>query len=425
MKLNENDFELVVTPEDIEEVAEIETEPELDASRGIADLLIQSLNNVWEAISGYNSLVATMTEHQYQDMIPVIQDILTDNSNHVGKLQQLIELVSPELSDIPEGEQEAIATLDDTAITVVESFVDVDRKNKIVNINLQEIYDNYYKAIGSGFNRLKKVTEMNTSEIKNLDDATYILNSISAGLKVIRSALSGLEANCHDAFLELKSDYSRKRSQRNENMNIIKEDLSEVKVDDVQATCTTGFALSQEEHKQFQKEAEEATKENEKIALGQIPKEGDTGKKVKSPALKKMHLSEDLFDEPSNNLNEAFEIGDTVAWKIGNNRIGTVVAKTGPDIYKVDFAMTDRLPGRVDYCYEDELTRVDEVEMRECKLTEANIKYDIAKNQLKNYQEGKMKRSDWTPKAYLENLVSKNHLTQDEADKLSKEFNVE
>lgn len=420
MKLNENDFELVVTPEDIEEVTEIETEtePELDASRGIADLLIQSLNNVWEAISRYNSLVATMTEHQFQDMVPVIQDILTDNSNHVGKLQELIELISPELTSIEEGEKEAISTLDDTAITVLESFVDVDRKNKVVNINIKDIYDNYYKAIGLGFKKLQKVSELNTTGIKDLSDATYILNNISAGLKVIRSALSGLEANCHDAFLELKSDYSRKRELRNEDMKIIKEDLSEVTVDDVQAVCTTGFALSQEEHEQFKKEAEDAIKENEKIALDQIPKEGDTGKKVKSPELKKMHLSEDLFSE-------SFQVGDTVAWKIGNNRIGTIVAKTGSDVYKVDFAMTDKLPGRIDYCYEDELTKVDEVEMRECKLTEANIKYDIAKNQLKNYQEGKMKRSDWTPKAYLENLVNKNHLTQDEADELSKEFNVE
>lgn len=63
------------------------------------------------------------------------------------------------------------------------------------------------------------------------------------------------------------------------------------------AMTNTTYLMANEEHDENEKKAKSALKANEKNALSTVPKEGSTGKKVKSPELKKMHLSESLFDE--------------------------------------------------------------------------------------------------------------------------------
>lgn len=51
------------------------------------------------------------------------------------------------------------------------------------------------------------------------------------------------------------------------------------------------------EHEENIKGFEDAIKDNKKTAEETIPKEGETGKKIKSKALKAMHLEESLFTE--------------------------------------------------------------------------------------------------------------------------------
>lgn len=80
---------------------------------------------------------------------------------------------------------------------------------------------------------------------------------------------------------------------------ILDENFDNVGVD-VQAVSSPSFVQANKEHDEDKKEFEDAIKENEKLAKETIPKEGSTGKKVTSPALKKMHLSEELFTEASN-----------------------------------------------------------------------------------------------------------------------------
>ena len=70
-------------------------------------------------------------------------------------------------------------------------------------------------------------------------------------------------------------------------------------IDDVQAVADPVFVGANEEHDENKKKYEDAMEENKKAAEETIPKEGDEGKEVKSSDLKKMHLSESLFEELS------------------------------------------------------------------------------------------------------------------------------
>jgi hypothetical protein len=173
---------------------------DINVVTGISDIIIDSINKKWDNIRDLNSIIVNMNEEGYEEMVPVIQSVLEDENKNVGKLQQLVELISPTAKSIDDGRQEAIDELD----------------------NIDEV----------------KVEE------------------------------------------EMKLD---------ENFSNVPEETTTV-VDPV-------FGKAIEDKEEDEKVVEDALKENEKLAKETIPKEGETGKKVTSKALKAMHLSEALFDE--------------------------------------------------------------------------------------------------------------------------------
>ena len=177
---------------------------DINVVTGISDIIIDSINKKWDNIRDLNSIIVNLNEEGYEDMVPVIQSVLEDENKNVGKLQQLVELISPTAKSIDDGRQEAIDELD------------------------------------------------NTEEVKVEE--------------------------------EMKLD---------ENFSNVPEETTTV-VDPV-------FGKAIEDKEEDEKVVEDALKENEKLAKETIPKEGETGKKVTSKALKAMHLSEALFDE---NLSE-------------------------------------------------------------------------------------------------------------------------
>lgn len=180
---------------------------DINVVTGISDIIIDSINKKWDNIRDLNSIIVNLNEEGYEDMVPVIQSVLEDENKNVGKLQQLVELISPTAKSIDDGRQEAIDELD------------------------------------------------NTEEVKVEE--------------------------------EMKLD---------ENFSNVPEETTTV-VDPV-------FGKAIEDKEEDEKVVEDALKENEKLAKETIPKEGETGKKVTSKALKAMHLSEALFDE---DLNEALD----------------------------------------------------------------------------------------------------------------------
>ena len=371
---------------------------DINVVAGISDIIIDSINKKWDNIRDLNSIIVNMNEEGYEEMVPVIQSILDDENKNVGKLQQLVELISPTAKSIDDGRQEAIDELD------------------------------------------------NTEEVKVEE--------------------------------EMKLD---------ENFSNVPEETTTV-VDPV-------FGKAIEDKEEDEKVVEDALKENEKLAKETIPKEGETGKKITSKALKAMHLSEALFDEDATPLAEDLSQGETqnfnsdvyhaleevafkwrdmgvtpddwtsaLEWfefhfiddgeweayneslmegfeekkKIFEKKLINFLANKE---FKNKFKISDddkrefisrTLKMIAKYYAKDENVSGEEIAdlvnrlfrmsftkdgnlMTEDK--EPSIKMDIAREQLKRFKEGKMPK-DWQPKDYLNDLVKKSHLTREEADKL-------
>lgn len=173
---------------------------------GIIDILIDAINKKYDNIRDLNSLNVNLSEENYESMIPVIDSIIENENNSIGKLQQLIDFLGGSEEDIEEGKQETIEIIDTNEF--VESITTMKKK-----LRLSENFDNV--------------------------------------------------------------------------------------IDDVQAVADPVFVGANEEHDENKKKYEDAMEENKGAAEDTIPEEGETGKEVKSAALKAMHLSEELFEDLS------------------------------------------------------------------------------------------------------------------------------
>lgn len=85
--------------------------PQPGPDSGIADLLITAINDEWEAIRTYNSIIASLkyessANPQFESMITVLEDINAEENKHVGQLQEILKVISPNAHMIREGEKE-------------------------------------------------------------------------------------------------------------------------------------------------------------------------------------------------------------------------------------------------------------------------------------------------------------------------------
>lgn len=107
--------------ESLKEDLEQET-PQTANDTGLANMLIHAINGEWETISEYNDILTVIKNNNQSDMIPVIEDILSEENKHVGQLQKILETISGNVADISEGEQEASEQMWDNK---VESSMDM------------------------------------------------------------------------------------------------------------------------------------------------------------------------------------------------------------------------------------------------------------------------------------------------------------
>ena len=118
MKLLEDLFDDVVPIE--LPVAEVSPEIEIPVEQptkegpipgpdaGITKLLIDAIKDEWEAIMGYNDILTTaQTESGMEKVVEIINDINSEENNHVGMLQELLKSFSPVTTNIASGEEEA------------------------------------------------------------------------------------------------------------------------------------------------------------------------------------------------------------------------------------------------------------------------------------------------------------------------------
>ena len=95
--------------EDIESMNNPNTDmPEPGLGTGLSNAIIALINDEWEAIDGYNSFIATLAaEDVLPEAIDIIKDIANEENLHIGQLQKLLQMISPNVDSIAKGEEEA------------------------------------------------------------------------------------------------------------------------------------------------------------------------------------------------------------------------------------------------------------------------------------------------------------------------------
>lgn len=367
-----------------EEIVNVEIE-DTQVNSGIVDILIDFINKKWDNIRDLNSIIVTLQGEGYDDMCPVVETILEDENTSIGKLQQLIELVSPSTQSIEDGKQQAISELDGESIITVESF---------------------------------------------------------------------------------KEDKMSSKKSMKENFNNVP--------DDIQACVDSTFKKSNEEHDLNKEKYKDAIEQNKKFAEETVPKEGETGKKITSKALKQMHLNENLFEEwvedtafkiesvgngiyklsqngiindrlsiEADSKEEAKQILLANGWKESEltEEIDKPVrysdGKTGkwwyftthgvqPGSIPKDLNVLDTIDtDNGTYVALDGILNTSELKQYDMKEKwpeglEESLKYQVAKEQLARFNEGKMPQ-DWKPEHYIKKLVEKKHLSKEEGERLLSE----
>ena len=86
-------------------VEESERVPQTGEEVGLSNMIIQEINGEWETIQHYNDLIALMRAQGYDDMVDVISDIVAEENTHVGQLQKLLGMISPNVENIEKGEK--------------------------------------------------------------------------------------------------------------------------------------------------------------------------------------------------------------------------------------------------------------------------------------------------------------------------------
>ena len=97
--------------EELEAVPDTPTTPDEFGAASLINALIQ---DEWQAIQGYNDAIATLSTTDIDtDIINVFKDIANEENIHIGQLQKALEMVSPNVSSIGEGEQEGAEQLEE------------------------------------------------------------------------------------------------------------------------------------------------------------------------------------------------------------------------------------------------------------------------------------------------------------------------
>lgn len=88
--------------------------PSNGTESGIASMIMDAIKDEWSAIDKYNSIIATIRETPEIDATPyeaVIQEIVAEETRHVGQFQELLKQISPNVTEIAKGQQEAKSQL--------------------------------------------------------------------------------------------------------------------------------------------------------------------------------------------------------------------------------------------------------------------------------------------------------------------------
>ena len=421
---------------------------DINVVTGISDIIIDSINKKWDNIRDFNSIIVNLNEEGYEDLVPVIQSILEDENKNVGKLQQLVELISPNAKSIDDGKQEAIDELDNTDIKVEEmklseNFPNVPEK---VSTNVDPVFG---KAVEDK-ERDDKEKEAALKENEKLAKET-IPKEGETGKKVTSPALKAMhlsEALFDEDVMPLGEDLSEHgqlclnvdisdaiEEVFRKYQNVTREEMEaafKYAYDDFFKNATNlAEDLSQGETQNFNSDVYHAL---EDVAFKWRNKQVTPDEWAQALEWFEFHFIDDgEWEEYNESLTEAF--GDKKAvlekqlinflskkefenkFKISDEDKREFISRALKTLSKV-FAKDEHVSGEE---VGDLVNRLFKLSFaKDGSLMTESVKFDIAKEQIKRFKEGKMPK-DWSPEHYIKELIKKNHLTKEEGQKLLSE----
>ena len=258
---------------------------DINVVAGISDIIIDSINKKWDNIRDLNSIIVNLNEEGFEDMVPVIESILEDENKNVGKLQQLVELISPTAKSIDDVRQEAIDELDNNEIKVEEMKLDEIFSN--VPEETTTVVDPVFGKAIEDKDEDEKVIEDALKENEKLAKET-IPEEGYTGKKVTSSALKAmhLSESLFDEDLEEDSSVNFKLGEEVENADSPEKSLTE----------SIKYDIAKELLKKFEQ--------------GRMPKDWSSSDYIKDLVSKK-HLTKEEGEELlSESMNEELDTID-------------------------------------------------------------------------------------------------------------------
>lgn len=87
--------------------------PSIGPECGLASMLIEAINSEWETVDKYNVLAANARAEGFNEVASIIDEINTEENKHIGQIQELLKMISPNANAIEDGRVEAINQVDD------------------------------------------------------------------------------------------------------------------------------------------------------------------------------------------------------------------------------------------------------------------------------------------------------------------------
>lgn len=154
--LNEDLFDDIIPAAEIANIEvdeEIPEAPHID-EMGLSSLIINTINNTWNIINDYNILIANVQDKE--EMKNIITELVAEENEHIGKLQSLLNEISPNVEKIDDGKVEAEAHLTDTDIN--EAYEG-------------DLYDRYIRTPAKNIIEIKSIDELprDCEEVDSID----------------------------------------------------------------------------------------------------------------------------------------------------------------------------------------------------------------------------------------------------------------
>lgn len=122
----DDDYCAMDYPETMFDKEEVEG-PKPGPDVGVADCVMSAINDEFNTIKSYNSIIATMqseAKQEYEALIKVIQDITAEENKHVGQLQEILKKIAPNANQIEAGKDEAKMQMNEPIDTPVNATSD-------------------------------------------------------------------------------------------------------------------------------------------------------------------------------------------------------------------------------------------------------------------------------------------------------------